>query len=269
MVPRSIRLVAALTAAAAIALDPAVGIALAADPPAAPASVVATVDQRAVPLQGVLNARDIGGYRTTDGRVVRTGLVYRTGELNNATDADLATLTARKVRYVDDLRTSYERMLSPDRVPAGATENWDDIIGQAPPQVLASTLFAGADLYRAFITAPGANQGFANVLHDIARTPGGVVLFHCSAGKDRTGWMSAVLLTILGVDRRTVDYDYLLSNYYRGAQDSDMLNGVAQPPLDAAFDQVDQAYGSFENYVRQGLKLSDGDVAALRAELLR
>lgn len=268
MVRRSIRVTAAAVTAAAIALGPAVGSALAVDPPTATSSVVDTVTQRAAPLQGVPDARDIGGYRTTDGRVVRTGLVYRTGELNKATDADLATLTTREVRYVDDLRTSYERLLAPDRVPAGATENWDDIIGQAPPQVLASTLFAGTDLYRAFITAPGANQGLANVLHDIINTRGGAVLYHCTGGKDRTGWMSAVLLTVLGVDRNTVDYDYMLSNYYRNANSGDMVNGVEQAALDAAFDQVDQTYGSFVNYVHQGLKLTDGDIAALKARML-
>lgn len=269
MVHRSIRVVAALAAATAIAVGPAVGTALATDPPTATISVVTDTAARAVPVQGVVNARDIGGYRTTDGRVVRSGLVYRTGELTKATDADLAALTARKVRSVHDLRTSYERLLSPDRVPAGATENWNDVIGQAPPQVLASTLFAGTDLYRAFITAPGADQAFADVLHDIARTSDGAVLYHCTAGKDRTGWMSAVLLTVLGVDRKTVDYDYLLSNYYRNARDGDMVNGVSQSALDAAFDQVDKSYGIFDNYVHQGLKLTDADIAALKTKLLR
>ncbi|MQY17546.1 tyrosine-protein phosphatase [Nocardia macrotermitis] len=266
---RSIRVTAAVVAAATIALGPAVGTALAADPPAATASVLDTTTQRALPLQGVANARDLGGYRTADGRVVRTGLVFRTGDLSKATSADLGALTARKVRYIDDLRTSYERMLSPDRVPAGATANWDDIIGQAPPQVLASSMFAGSDLYQAFITAPGANQSFANVLRDIARTPGEAVLYHCSAGKDRTGWMSAVLLTVLGVDRKTVDYDFMLSNYYRNARPGDMVNGVSQSALDAAFAQVDKSYGSFDNYVHQGLKLTNADVAALKAKLLR
>lgn len=167
MVHRSIRVVAALAAAATIALGPAVGSAAAADPPVATTSVVATTGQRAVPLQGVVNARDLGGYRTTDGRVVRTGLVYRSGELAEATDADLAALTTRAVRSVHDLRTGYERVLSPDRIPAGATAHWNDVIGQAPPQVLVSTLFAGADLYRAFITAPGANQAFADVVRHL------------------------------------------------------------------------------------------------------
>ncbi|MGY2062110.1 tyrosine-protein phosphatase, partial [Nocardia gipuzkoensis] len=205
----------------AIALGPAVGSALAVDPPAATSSVVSGLDDRSLHLQGVLNARDLGGYRTTDGRVVRSGLVFRTGELSKATDADLAALSERRVRYVDDLRMGVERVIAADRIPAGAQGHWDDIIGQAPPQVMASAFAAGPDLYRAFITAPGANQGFANVVHDILTTDDGAVLYHCTAGKDRTGWMSAVLLTLLGVDRQTVTYDYLLSSFYRNAGPND------------------------------------------------
>ncbi|WP_405492836.1 tyrosine-protein phosphatase [Nocardia sp. NBC_00511] len=243
-------------------------IAFAADPPAATSSVVVNTDNRALGLTGVLNARDAGGYTTVDGHSVRTGLVFRTGDLSKATDADLAKLTSLNVASVHDLRTSYEQQLmGVDKVPAGAAEHHDDVIGQAPPQVMASTLSAGADLYRAFITAPGANDAFSNVLRDIAYNPGGV-LFHCSAGKDRTGWTSAVLLTILGVDKDTVYYDYLLSNYYRGAKDGDMMNGVTASALDAAFDQVNKSYGSFDNYVHDGLKLSDADVTALKAKML-
>ncbi|MET9486675.1 tyrosine-protein phosphatase [Nocardia sp. NPDC006630] len=237
-------------------------------PPAATGNVVLNTADRSLNLQGVVNARDAGGYKTTDGHTVRTGLVYRTGDLSKATDADLADLSGRDVKAVHDLRTSYEQQfMGVDKVPAGATEYHNDIIGQAPPQVMASTLMAGTDLYRAFITAPGASQGFADVLRDIAYNDG-AVLFHCSAGKDRTGWTSAVLLTILGVDHDTVQYDYLLSNYYRGAKDGDMLNGVTASALAAAFDQVDQSYGSFDNYVHEGLKLTDADVSALKAKLL-
>ncbi|WP_019927882.1 tyrosine-protein phosphatase [Nocardia sp. BMG111209] len=241
--------------------------AAATEPPAATGSVLTGVDDRSLHLDGVINARDLGGYRTTDGRTVRSGKVFRTAELGKATDADLAALTGHDVRVVDDLRTSFERAASADRMPAGATANWDDIIGGDPANVLKS-FSAGPDLYRAFITEPGANAGFANVLRDIAATDG-AVLYHCSAGKDRTGWTSAVLLTLLGVDRDTVNYDFLLSNYYRNAPVGDAVNGVTQPELDAAFDQVDRSYGSFDNYLHQGLKLTDDDLAALRAKLLR
>ncbi|MFI5779625.1 tyrosine-protein phosphatase [Nocardia sp. NPDC051570] len=268
MVHRSVRITAAVAASVAIACGPALGTALAVDPPTATGSVVSNLDDRSLHLQGVLNARDLGGYRTTDGRLVRSGLVFRSGDLSKATDADLATLTGHRVRSVDDLRMGIERTFLPDRVPAGAQENWDDIIGQASPQVMGSAFAAGPDLYRAFITAPGANQGFANVLHDIAASGDDAVLYHCTAGKDRTGWMSAVLLSILGVDRSTVTYDYLLSNFYRNAAPNDGLNGVVPAALDAAFAQADQTYGSFDNYVHEGLKLTDADIAALRAKLL-
>ncbi|MRH92895.1 protein-tyrosine-phosphatase [Nocardia sp. SYP-A9097] len=251
--------------ALAFADQPAV---VAVQPPAATGSVVVNTADRSLNLQGVVNARDAGGYKTTDGHTVRTGLVYRTGELAKATDSDLAELTSRDVKSVHDLRTGMEQQLmGVDKVPAGATEYHNDIIGQAPPQVMASTLSAGTDLYRAFITAPGANEGFADVLRDIATNPG-AVLYHCTAGKDRTGWTSAVLLSILGVDRDTVTYDYLLSNYYRGATDGDMVNGVSAAALNAAFDQASQSYGSFDNYVRDGLKLTDADISALKAKLL-
>ncbi|MFI6043639.1 tyrosine-protein phosphatase [Nocardia sp. NPDC051321] len=259
---RSLRTPIALAAGLAVAFGPVTGAALA-EPPVA--SAVAF--DRSLNLQGVQNARDIGGYRTATGKTVRTGLVYRTGQLNNATPADLTELSSRQVRVVDDLRTVYERAIGPDKVPAGATANWDDVIGQAPPEVMASTLTGGDSLYRAFITAPGANEAFASVLRDIIDTDGSV-LFHCTAGKDRTGWTAAVLLTVLGVDRDTVNQDYLLSNQYRNANPNDPINGVQQPWLDAAFDQANQTYGSFDNYVRAGLKLSDADIAALKTKLL-
>ncbi|MEV0099648.1 tyrosine-protein phosphatase, partial [Nocardia sp. NPDC050789] len=187
---RAVQAAAAVTIALSASLG-SVAPAFAADPPAATSSVLVNTDTRALGLTGVLNARDAGGYRTADGHSVRTGLVFRTGELSKATDADLAKLTADNVVSIHDLRTGYEQLMGQDKVPAGATEHHDDVIGQAPPQVMASTLSAGTDLYRAFITAPGANEGFANVLRDIAYNPGGV-LFHCTAGKDRTGWTSAV-----------------------------------------------------------------------------
>ncbi|WP_405165526.1 tyrosine-protein phosphatase [Nocardia sp. NBC_01499] len=259
---RSLRTPIALAAGLAVAFGPVTGAAL-----AEPTAASAVAFDRSLNLQGVQNARDIGGYQTATGKTVRAGLVYRTGQLNNATPADLAELTGRQVRVVDDLRTVYERAIGPDKVPAGAAANWDDVIGQAPPAVMASTLTGGDSLYRAFITAPGANQAFASVLRDIITTDG-AVLFHCTAGKDRTGWTAAVLLTVLGVDRDTVNQDYLLSNQYRNANPNDPVNGVQQPWLDAAFDQANQTYGSFDNYVRDGLKFSDADIAALKAKLL-
>ncbi|WP_459547079.1 tyrosine-protein phosphatase [Nocardia sp. X0981] len=249
-----------------MAFAPATAPALA-DPPAAAQTV--TTD-RSLHLAGAPNARDIGGYHTADGHTVRTGIVYRADQLTELTPADLAELTRRTVRQVDDLRTVYERALGPDRLPAGARANWYDMIGAAPLPELMSTLAGGTELYRAFITAPGANEAVAAVLRDIARSgsEGGAVLFHCTAGKDRTGWVAAVLLTVLGVDRATVTEDFLASNHYRGAAPGEPLSGVRQEWLDAAFEQVNASYGSFDRYVSEGLRLSAADVDALRQRML-
>ncbi|MFE3443325.1 tyrosine-protein phosphatase [Nocardia sp. NPDC059180] len=268
MAGHRLRVPVALVAGAAIAFGPAAGIAPA-DPPVASSTVGF---DRSLHLEGARNARDLGGYRTVDGRTVRTGLVFRTDQLDHLTPADLAELTRRNVRDVDDLRTVYERALAPDRVPAGAQANWYDVIGGAPLPDLVSSLAGGGDMYRAFITAPGANAAFASVVRDVVENgqaeDGGAVVFHCTAGKDRTGWTAAVLLTILGVDRATVTEDYLLSNEYRGAAPGDLLNGVEASWLDAAFDQAIAEYGSFDNYVRTGLGITDAEVATLKARLL-
>ncbi|WP_228783741.1 tyrosine-protein phosphatase [Nocardia cyriacigeorgica] len=268
MVGYGLRVPIALVAGAAIAFGPAAAIAPA-DPPSA--SNALAID-RSLHLEGARNARDVGGYWTADGRTVRTGLVFRTDQLDHLTPADLAVLTERKVRDVDDLRTVYERALAPDRVPAGARANWYDVIGGAPLPQLVSSLAGGAEMYRAFITAPGANAAIASVLRDVIENAqaadGGAVLFHCTAGKDRTGWTAAVLLSVLGVDRATVTEDYLLSNRYRGAEPGDLLNGVDAAWLDAAFDQATVTYGSFDNYVRTGLGLTDTEIATLKARML-
>lgn len=263
---RPARVPAAVLTGVLVAFGPATALGLA-DPPAAAQTV--TTD-RSLHLTGAPNARDIGGYRTADGRTVRTGVAYRADQLADLTPADLAELARRGVRRVDDLRTVYERALGPDRLPAGAHAHWYDMIGAAPLPELMSTLAGGTDLYRAFITAPGANQAVAAVLRDIAHSgpEGGAVLFHCTAGKDRTGWVAAVLLTVLGVDRGTVTEDYLASNHYRAAAPGGPLSGVRQEWLDAAFDQVNASYGGFDRYVSAGLRLSPADIAALRGRML-
>ncbi|WP_327150575.1 tyrosine-protein phosphatase [Nocardia sp. NBC_01329] len=266
MVHRSARVAAAVLTGALVAFGPAVAAGVAA-PPAV--GDVLTID-RSLHLVGAPNARDLGGYRAADGRTVRTGIAFRTDQLDNLTPADLAELTRLGVREVDDLRTVYERALGPDRVPVGARANWYDMIGAAPLPELMSTLAGGNDLYRAFITAPGANQAVAGVLRDIAESGAepGPVLFHCTAGKDRTGWTAAVLLTVLGVDRATVTEDYLLSNNYRAAAAGDPVGGVRQEWLDAAFDQVARSYGSFDRYVSEGLGLSSAEVDTLKQRML-
>lgn len=259
---RLLRTAGTLAAAAALFVGGTSGVAA-----LTPAAVADQVDfDRSLHLDGAKNARDVGGYVTADGRTVRTGLVYRTDALNNLSPADLTKLQTLDVRVVDDLRTVYERTVQPDRVPAGVTANWYDVLGGSSP----TTLLDLQSAYVAFVDGPGASAAFASVLRDIRDTDG-AVLYHCSAGKDRTGWTTAVLLTILGVDRATVNADFMLSNTYRGTDgtgSTGALDGVQQGWLDTAFATAEQRYGSFDAYVRDGLGLTDQDVATLKAKLL-
>ena len=220
----------------------------------------------AVQLTGTENTRTLAYYRAADGRYV-DDLVIRSDNLSAITPADGRTLAQRRVRTVIDLRTQIERALQPDRPVPGATTKVFDVLGGASP----TTLVDLSSAYRAFVTDPGARRAFRDTLLEIKRTTASdnSVLFHCSAGKDRTGWASAVLLTLLGVDRAGVERDYLASNTFRHTSPADRLNGVNIAWLRTAFATADRVYGSFDNYVRRGLRLTSRDIAALKSQLLK
>lgn len=245
---------------------------------AAPASVpVAT----AVDLVGAKNFRDVGGYATADGHTVRSGVVYRSNKLSELTDADLQRLVELGVTLDVDLRNVVERYEEPDRVPAGARYQVADVIsldhglrfhGNATVtlvKALAAGLFNGSDNLGQSIAYPfmvdfvGADYAFGDLLRAIAGQGSGAVVFHCTAGKDRTGWATAVLLSLLGVPRATVEADFMLSNDKLGNPKAVELSW-----LRAAFAEVDHLYGSVDAYARQGLGLDDATINALRTRLL-
>jgi protein-tyrosine phosphatase len=245
---------------------------------AAPANI-AVVD--AVELVGAKNFRDVGGYTTADGRTVRTGVVYRSNKLSGLTDADLQRLVELGVTLDVDLRNVVERYEEPDRIPAGTRYQVADVVslehglrfhGNATVtlvKALAAGLFNGSDNLGQSIAYPfmvdfvGADHAFGDLLRAVAGHDSGAVVFHCSAGKDRAGWGTAVLLTLLGVPRATVEYDFMLSNDKLGNP-----RAVELSWLRAAFAEVDHLYGSVDAYARQGLGLDDATINALRTRLL-
>ncbi|HZC17101.1 MAG TPA: tyrosine-protein phosphatase, partial [Caulobacteraceae bacterium] len=241
---------------------------------------------RGLHLKSAPNFRDIGGYRTADGRWVRMGLVYRSDELDKLSDADLATLARLTPLLVVDFRTLKERTRGPDRLPPGAAGLVEDVLADAPPSYDKITDAAGAadflaDANRQFVSLPSARASYTGLFSRLP-TASGAVVYHCSAGKDRTGWATAVLLTALGVPRAAVMADYLASNTYLA--DKNRAIFAAMPPaaaarmapimsvraayLQAGFDEVDRRYGSFDNYLREGLRVDDKALAALKARLL-
>ncbi|CAM3127579.1 tyrosine-protein phosphatase [Prescottella defluvii] len=258
-------------------------LALAAPVVAAPlASAEPTTDTTpAIRLEGAKNFRDIGGYETSDGRQVRTGLVYRSNKLSSLTDADLDKLTAANVTLDVDLRNRWERKDHPDRIPDGVRYQVADVVSfehgiafhEFVPLTLGRALIDAAvngssDVgqsigYPFMVTYRGSDVAFRDLLTAVADNADGATVYHCSAGKDRTGWGTAVLLTLLGVPEETVYADFLASNTYLGRSDA-----VEKSWLDASFAQVDRLYGSVDNYVREGLGVEQDTIDALRTKLL-
>ncbi len=235
----------------------------------------------AIRLEGARNFRDVGGYRTADGRTVRTGLVYRANKLSSLTDADLAKLTAANLTLDVDLRNASERSEEPDRIPEGVRYQVADVVGigngigfhEFVPLTLGRALVDAAvsgssDIgqtvgYPFMVNFTGSDVAFHDLITAIATNPDGATVYHCSAGKDRTGWGTAILLTILGVPRDVISADFMASNTYLGRGDAVELSW-----LNAAFAQVDRLYGGMDAYVRDGLDIDQATIDALRAKLL-
>lgn len=248
-----------------------------------------TLTTRTIGLKSATNFRDVGGYRTTDGRWVRMGVVYRAGALT-LSPADLDRVARLGLSGDFDLRTTAETTAVPDAVIPGATYHHVDVMADVAgaatmPRVSRPEEIADRMRQTAvdFVDAHTARAAYRDLFTHLATDPG-ASLFHCTAGKDRTGWAAAVLLTLLGVDARTVMDDYLLSNtcYYDSPAVQAQLDALpadrramyaafvrAEPDyLQAGLDRVEQEYGSMQAYAEQGLGLSPDLVERLRAKLL-
>ena len=257
------------------------------------------IADRALHLPSIANLRDIGGYRTTDGRWVKMGLLYRSDQLDRVSDADLAAMQKLDIRIVVDLRTDSERKREPDRLPPGsqplildvAADSDGSLGGDMRKAMTAIASGKGVELLtsanRDFVALGSARRAYGAMLDRLATPQGAPMLYHCTAGKDRTGWASAVILTLLGVPRDTVMADYLASNDFLARKNAATLDALAKSgnPIDpghllpvltvradylnAAFDEVEKRYGSFDAYVRSGLGLSADSIASLRDRYLQ
>lgn len=168
-------------------------------------------DARFLPLEGTLNTRDLGGLPVSGGRYTQPGRVLRSDGPASLTDADLTLLSQLPLTTVIDLRGRMECEREPSRflqrpgVSVHNVEVWSHIeaAGQRPQDRFDITSFYLAALDH-------AGPAFANATRLVAESPG-TSLFHCSAGKDRTGLLAALLLEAVGVDRATVLEDFALT----------------------------------------------------------
>ncbi len=262
--------------------------------------------QRHIPLDGQANFRDLGGYVTESGQVVRWGQVYRSGRLPQLSDSDVSRLDSLGIRTVVNFLTPAEvEAEGRDRLPAEVREVSQPITSGAAGELTAVVNEArrtgdfsripedlNPEIHR--ILVEEARDEYAALFRELADPANRPLVFHCSHGIHRTGTAAALLLALLGVPWDTIRADYLLSNHYRreeieprleqlrkiaaenrgvAPEQVDMTNAEAfyilqVSYIDATYDEVMRRYGTFENYFREGLGLTDQEIARLREELL-
>jgi protein-tyrosine phosphatase len=260
---------------------------------------------RPLPLEGAVNVRDVGGHRSASGPKVAPGRLLRGDALSRLTEADVEKLGAVGLRTVVDFRMPGEVLVNgEDRLPPGATRvslpltggelgAFYDLIASGQHRQQEAVLGQGRAaefmrrVHRDFVADQRQRDSFGITLRIIADASLGLpLLYHCTSGKDRTGWMTAIVLTALGVPHADVLTDYLACNdiyqarYFKLSNDlakTGMMRdpGLLRPILelspgylDAAFDEVWRRYGSFEAFLARGLDLDRQALHQLRGALL-
>lgn len=251
--------------------------------------------ERLVRLEGALNCRDLGGYPTADGRVTRWGVVYRSDGLDQLTDADLDLLEELGIRLVIDFRIDLEVDRAPtrlrdhphlrrQRLPIG-----DEFAGTTVLELIQSgevtryTVDQVAAGYEHMLAEWATSFGAA--ITDLADEANHPALFHCTAGKDRTGLMAMLLLGTLGVADDDIVRDYELTTHYRSSKRVEILRpqleaaGVdvadvlpfltAQAPvMRATVDRLQARYATFERYLTEAAGVAPATIERLRSTLL-
>ena len=252
---------------------------------------------RTLSFEGILNSRDLGGLVTADGNTIRKGLLLRTANLAQASDADLLRLQEEvRLSLVLDLRTASERTGSPDRLPAGAEYLSLPVFDEATAGITREdgtpTPFAVPDmaaLYRTMIAAEPCREALHDILtavftHDYGQ---GAVLWHCTAGKDRCGIVSSLVLAALHVSRDEIRKDYAVNpdeflvqadTFYRKALragQSEVRAAVVRDVflalpryMEFAFQAIDEEYGDSESYLHRGLCIPEEVLCGFRRQVL-
>lgn len=256
---------------------------------------------RRISFEKIKNARDLGGLKTQDGRVIACGHLLRSANLSEATDGDVKKLEEKyHLSMVVDLRTGVERKERPD-VIAGTVAYTpvpifdESVLGishekSAHENQISMRPPVMEDLYRKMVTDDIFRTNLGKAVrtimeHDFSK---GSVLWHCTEGKDRCGLVTMILLGALGVERERIMEDYLLTNvvnapkaemYYlhvlaagKSEVEAEAVKNAflaKDTYLSAAFSAIDEQYTDMDAYLTEGLGIPENTIAAFREKVLR
>lgn len=259
-------------------------------------------DFRAVPdltFERIANFRDMGGHTTGDGRRLAPGRLLRAGHLADASEADVSKLETFGLRRVFDFRTAAdieqeghdrltsqaENVLLPMPDPAKGADIRELMIGSTVDDL--DGIFGNGKAEKMMIESAAGlvrerREPYSLFLKALAKPDHVPALFHCSAGKDRAGWAGSVVLLSLGVEEDQVIEQYLLSNragdeiIARQAENGNdfwhealaPLVGVRKEYIQSSLDAVADDWGDFDNYLHNGLEVTEEEREALRQNLL-
>lgn len=256
--------------------------------------------QRVIPLTGTVNFRDLGGYQTTTGQTVAWQKIYRAASLGGLTSDDCVLLSDLAIHWDIDLRAPSEQIAYPDQQwpqaevilnPVYPTTNFDRIVNYHGIQRLLKGSHRRpkltdpvAQIYQNVILNPHSQAAFAKTFKVLlAQKDDEATVFHCAAGKDRTGMTAALILLALNVPADTIIQDYLLTNDLYDFPDGQtaLSNDAVQAAvakmntktgealyIQGALQTVNIGYGGMVNYWREALKLSPDDLTTFRQKFL-
>lgn len=251
---------------------------------------LADSSKRLLPVHAA-NFRDIGGYKTTDGREVVWGRVYRSAAIHKLTDADVALMDKKGIHTVVDFRGEAEAAQAPDRLP----KNTDYTLSPAGSDSLTSvanivTLLKQGDfLGKAYGDGGLAYFGdryrplFVKLLTVDDKE---AVMYHCTGGRDRTGMATALFLYTLNVPQETIEADFVASNVYLKNANKNMLAPLAKMSglsaeeieqkmalrpelLRTFFNAIKMKYGSVENFLQQEMAVGPKEIAILKKKFTK
>ena len=270
--------------------------------------------QQFIPVNGIINARDLGGYIMQDGRRLRDGMLIRSAHLADASDEDLQYLSSIPISKVIDFRKDIEMNGKTDRMVPGAEyirleiDASGKIVSQATEDE--KRLFTGnkqfdvkkfmvmaafnpmaqriaQQMYPNLTNDPECRKQFKQFFRLILDTANGAILYHCTQGKDRTGFASALILAALGADRDTIVADFDATNrvyeedvrqccqnvLLMGGKENEIATvksflGANTDNFIKALESIDREFGSMEAYLKGPIVLTDQDILTLRERYL-